>query len=78
MVFSQLTLTAIYPKPVKRQNIALCLLVKFCDEIVHALKVHPAMLNEEVTGTLMYMENLLDDTYNIICDIYNVNIHTKI
>ena len=38
---SKLTEVSVYPKPIERQKVLTCLQV-FCDEILVALKCHPA------------------------------------
>ena len=41
---SKLSDVAIFPKPVERQKVSICLQV-FCDEIITALKTHPGVVN---------------------------------
>ena len=45
---SKLSDVAIFPKPVERQKVSICLQV-FCDEIINALKTHPGVVNGDDT-----------------------------
>lgn len=56
VTLSHLNSTSIFPKPVERQSVSLCLRV-FCDETLSALKSHPELLNEaDVDGTIIFLE----------------------
>ena len=45
---SKLSDVAIFPKPVERQKVSMCLQV-FCDETINALKPHPGVVNGDDT-----------------------------
>lgn len=49
---SKLNETAIFPKPIERQNVSTCLRV-FCDETLAALKTHPSMENVDDTTVFL-------------------------
>ena len=52
---SSLKEVAVYPKPIKRQNVATCLKV-FCDRTLAALKSHAGIDKELVQRTIVFIE----------------------
>ena len=54
---SKLNEVSICPKPIERQNVALCLKI-FCVETLTALKIHPEM--QDSGGTVDFIENIVD------------------
>ena len=53
---SKLSKVAVYPSPIERQKVSLCLNV-FCDETVCALKCHSRMQNAK--DTVVFIEKVL-------------------
>ena len=54
---SSLNEVAVRPKPVERQNVSTCLRI-FSDESLHALKVHPGLDQQEVEGTITFVQKV--------------------
>ena len=54
---SSLNEVAVRPKPVERQNVSTCLRI-FSDETLHALKVNPGLDQQEVEGTITFVQKV--------------------
>ena len=54
---SSLIEVAVRPKPVERQNVTTCLRI-FCDKTLHALKMHPELNQQEVEGTITFVQKV--------------------
>ena len=55
---SHLTEKAVFPKPIERQDVGLCLKV-FCYETIAALETHPEIDQEEARGTIQFLKIIL-------------------
>ena len=62
---------AVRPKPVERQNVSTYLRI-FSDETLHALKVHPGLDQQEVEGTITFVQKV-----NTMWKILNVRSRNK-
>ena len=73
-MYSILNEVAVRPKPVERQNVSTCLRI-FSDEsheTLHALKVHPGLDQQEVEGTITFVQKV-----NTMWKNLNVNVRSK-
>ena len=55
---SKLTAKSLYPKPIERQSVKLCLCV-FCEETVAAFRTHPDIENKAFEGTAIFIEKII-------------------
>ena len=55
---SSLTEVAVYPKPIERQKVSICLKV-FCDKTVVAFKTNSSIDQDNVHGTVTFLEKIL-------------------
>ena len=59
VTLSRLNTASIFPKPVERQNVSLCLRV-FCDETLSALSTHPKIDQTNVKGTVVFLKMFIE------------------
>ena len=52
---SKLTEKSVFPKPIERQNVTLCLNV-FCYETIAALETHPDIDQTDARGTIQFLK----------------------
>ena len=52
---SKLNETSVYPKPIERQNVNLCLNV-FCYDSIAALETHPLIGQNVAKGTIQFLK----------------------
>ena len=73
---SKLKAKSVYPKPIERQSVKLCLCV-FCEETVAAFRTHPDIENKAFEGTALFIEKIISFWSVVNVKAPDVGIHFR-